>query len=417
MKISVLSDMHFGFAPGSEMEMDSFDNSEEAMEKSLSSDLIIICGDVFDVRLPKTQSWANALRILARPLLVENSGTRLVSCTKDLKEITKRRTLNHLPVIALHGNHERRARDEPNTVQALENAGLIVYLNLDTIVFEKDGVKVAIHGMSNVPERYAKDILDKWAPKPVAGCFNILVMHQSVKPYVFSPLEPPTLELDSLPKGFDLIIDGHLHEHSETDIGSTRFMIPGSSVVTQFEKNEAATQKGIYEINLSDRVETKFVPLERTRKFFYEDVRLGDDVSAAEFLKGRIDQMLNGFGDDKKPVIKFRLLGKEGDLQDGALSEVRKKYEGRVILVFTKKLDSPDATSDKTELLRNLVEDKMPIEDIGMSVLQRNLDEMKFDESFDAEKLFYILAENDTDVVVSLLVGEQAVLKAGGKDD
>lgn len=139
MRISVLSDFHFGFTYSTEMENDSFDNAEEAMEKALDSDLIIIAGDIFDTRLPKTQTWANAIRILTKPLLKGNSGVKLLDCTKDLKEISKK-TLSHLPVMAVHGNHERRAKGETNPVEVLENAGILIHLHCQTVVFEKDGV-------------------------------------------------------------------------------------------------------------------------------------------------------------------------------------------------------------------------------------------------------------------------------------
>src|SRR3972149_3426804 len=151
MKIAILSDTHFGYAYNDALAEDSFENADEAIEKAMDADLILLCGDVFDVRIPNTQTWAKALKILSKPLLKQGS-MKMVSCTKELKEISKR-TLNHIPVIAIHGNHERRSREELNTVQALENAGLVIHLHLQTIVFEKDGKKVAIHGMSNVPER------------------------------------------------------------------------------------------------------------------------------------------------------------------------------------------------------------------------------------------------------------------------
>lgn len=358
MKISVLSDLHFGFASNVELEMDSFDNAEEAMERSLDSDLIIVGGDIFDVRLPKTHTWANALRIFTKPLLVDNSGVKLVSCTKKLKEIAEKRTLKHLPVIALHGNHERRARDELNTVQALENAGLVIYLNLNTIVFKKDGVKVALHCMSNVPERYAKDILNVWNPKPLPDCFNILILHQSIEPYVFSPLEPPTISLSNLPTGFDLIINGHLHGRAEENIGSTKFLMPGSTVITQFEKKEAESEKGFYEIYLKDKIEMKFVPFKKARKFFYEDIELKSDKNVGELIKNRIEHILFGLVSEKKPVIRFRLLGAETKLLDRYLTEMENKYRDKAILMFSKKLVKKDIDS-KLEMLRNLIEQKI----------------------------------------------------------
>src|SRR3989338_8487981 len=106
MKISVLSDLHFGYAYNSELENDCFDNAEEAMEKSLDSDLIILGGDIFDIRAPRTPTWGKALKILSKPLMKDNPNIKLTQTDKQLKEISQR-SLSHIPVVAIAGNHER----------------------------------------------------------------------------------------------------------------------------------------------------------------------------------------------------------------------------------------------------------------------------------------------------------------------
>src|SRR2546427_9453143 len=100
MKIAVFSDPHLGFAYNSELEEDSFANADEAMNKALDADLIIVGGDIFDSRSPLTTVWARAIQIFTKPL-AKKSEIRLVSCTRDLKDIHKR-TLEAIPVIALH---------------------------------------------------------------------------------------------------------------------------------------------------------------------------------------------------------------------------------------------------------------------------------------------------------------------------
>ena len=114
MKIAVLSDFHFGHAYSSELEDDSFDAVEEALDR-IDADFILVLGDVFDSRVPKTATWAKALRVLSKPLLKESSGLKIVETNKELKKISNR-TLNHVPVVAIHGNHERRGRGELNAV-------------------------------------------------------------------------------------------------------------------------------------------------------------------------------------------------------------------------------------------------------------------------------------------------------------
>jgi DNA repair exonuclease SbcCD nuclease subunit len=407
MKVAVLSDFHFGFSYSLETENDSFENAEEAMEKALDCDLILIAGDIFDSRIPKTSVWAKAIKILVKPLLKESSGVRLVSCSKELKEISKR-TLSHLPVVAIHGTHERRGKDEINAVEALENAGILIHLHQNTIVFEKDGKRIAIHGMSGVPERYAKDVLYSWNPKPLENCFNILLIHQSIDPYVYSPLEPPTLNLSNLPKGFDVIIDGHVHSPAQEKIGNTLLIFPGSTIVTQFEKNEALAEKGFFKLEINGKVKVSFEKLEKNRKFFYEEVetKIGKTNEQIEkIIKRILEQKFL-----KPPIIRIKIKGKETEVSDQDLREIEKKFSGQAIVTLIKELEKEEITR-KVEFLRNLREQKLSIEEIGLNILRKNLEELGFGASFDPENIFDLLSEGEVEKVLNILVGEQTTLE------
>jgi DNA repair exonuclease SbcCD nuclease subunit len=405
MRISILSDFHFGFAQNSELENDSFDNAEEAMQKALDSDLILIAGDIFDSRLPKTSTWAKAIKILVKPLIQESTGVKLVSCTKELKEISKR-TLNHLPVVALHGTHERRSKSEANVIEALEHAGILIHLHCQTIVFEKDGVKVAVHGMSGVPERYAKDVMYEWGPLPLPDCFNIMMLHQSIDPFVYSPLEPPSITTSNLPKGFDLIVDGHIHSSGQEKIGNTQLIFPGSTVVTQLEKNEAGARKGFYQVEIDEYIKINFIPLENNRKFFYEEIKV--EGSLREQIKNIILKILDK-GFSKPPIIKFKIVGKETDVLDQDLRDLQNKYSDIASIIFTKELEIPEMIQ-KIEFLRNLREQKLSVEEIGVEILKKNLDGLNFEPIFDHEQMFDLLSENNSEKAFKILIGEQKIL-------
>jgi len=282
MLISILSDLHFGYGWNTRLEKDSYENAKEAISKCLDSDLIIIAGDIFDSRSPKTDTWAKTLRVLSKPLLAENKGLKLIEkLNKNLPEISER-TLSAIPILALHGTHDRRPKDQINVIQALEQTGFLIHLHLNGLVFEKDGQKVAIQGMSGVPERYAKQIMDKWDPKPIESCYNILIFHQSIEPYVYSPLEPPTLNKSNLPKGFDLIVDGHIHTGDLTNVDSTKLLLPGSTLVTQLKKEEAEKPKGFYQIEIGQETKINFIELENNRKFFYKELELKPNVTVRD---------------------------------------------------------------------------------------------------------------------------------------
>jgi DNA repair exonuclease SbcCD nuclease subunit len=409
MRISVLSDFHFGYAYNSELEDDSFNNVDEAMDRSLDSDLIIIAGDIFDTRMPKTQTWANAMKILTKPLLRPNPDVKLAGTTKELKEISKR-VLDHLPLLAIHGNHERRAKNEINPVEILENAGILIYLHCNTIVFEKDGIRVAVHGMSSVPERNANDILSEWNPQPIPECVNILLLHQNIEPYVYSPLEIPSLNQSNLPKGFDLIIDGHIHTKTEESINGTKFIIPGSLTITQFQRGEAGVEKCFVAINIDNerKVSTEFIPLEKSRKFFYEEIRVNGPMR--DQIENRISDILNSKTFTQPPIIRLKITGTEMEVVDQELRDIERKYNGKAILVFAKDLESPEIT-EKIEFLRNLREQNLSTEEVGLSILKKNLDSFQSENNFDYEDFFKLLSEGEVENAFNILIGEQKTLR------
>jgi len=411
MRIAALSDFHFGFAYSPEVENDSFENADEAMEKALNSDLILILGDIFDSRSPKTNTWAKSIKILVKPLMKENSRVKLIQSTKEMKEISKR-TLDHLPVVALHGTHERKGREEANVIEVLENAGLLIHLHCNTVVFEKDGVKVAIHGMSGVPERFAKDVLQQWNPQPIKDCYNILLLHQSIDPYIYSPLDPPSISVSNLPKGFNLVIDGHIHEHNQIKLGDATLLFAGSSVVTQFERTEAEVEKGIHFIDIDKEVKIEFVPLEKNRKFFYEEVFLQEGSAKEQIERMITDILASNF--QKSPIIRIKIYGKETEILNQDLRDLERKYSDRALLIFVKEVESPEIEK-KTEFLRALREQKLSVEEIGLEVLKKNLDELNFSSAFDYEHVFRLLSEGDAEKTFNILIGEQKTLEGWKK--
>lgn len=408
MLISILSDLHFGHGLNTRLENDSYQNAQEVMSKCMNSDLILIAGDIFDSRFPKTEVWAKALRVLSKPLLTKNKGIKLVkTIDKDLSEISKR-SLEGIAVVAIHGTHERRGRDQINAIEALEETGFLIYLHCNGIIFEKDGKKVAIQGMSGVPERYAKQVMDRWNPRPVKGCHNILIFHQSIDPYVYSPLEPPTLNLSNLPKGFDIIINGHIHTREKAKIGDTTLLMPGSTVVTQLKKEESEVSKGFYQVRINKEFNINFVPLENNRKFFYEEIELKPKLLVRDQIEQVLTEKLKK--DYKKiPIIKLKIVGKESGVIDKDLREIEKKYSEKAIIYFSKELESPEITR-KIELLRGFRERKLSIEEMGLQILRKNLDNLNFGSTFNGENIFKLLSDGETGKAFSILSGQQKTL-------
>jgi DNA repair exonuclease SbcCD nuclease subunit len=411
MKISIISDCHFGFGWNSKTEDDSFENTREALERSEDCDMVLIIGDIFDSRIPNTEVWGRSLEVLSKSLLIEDKGLKLVKLIdKNVKEISER-TLTGMPVVAIHGTHERRGRDQVNAVQALEQAGFLIHLHCNGLVFEKNGERVAIQGMSGVPERYAKNILDKWGPKPFQGCYNILMIHQSIDPYIYSPLDPPTLNLNNLPQGFDLIINGHIHNHDKKKIGDTDFIIPGSMVVTQLKEEEIKTPRGFYKLSLPKR-KFSFIELEKNRKVFYKEILLNNDSLLRKEVENEIERICKQEF-KKSPLIKFKIAGRKFDLIDKDLKEIEKKYQKKCILKFQKKLES-EQIEEKIEFMNKMRKEKLSIEEMGIKILNENLSRFKFVKEFDPEDIFKLLSDGQTERALDIITKKQQTLKNFG---
>ena len=407
MKIAVLSDFHLGFSVTPETQEDSFEAAKEAIEKAVERnvDLIIIAGDIFDSRNPKARVWYSVLKILSLPLKVKNRGVRYVASSKELDKIVYERTLNHLPVVAIHGNHDRNPKGEVNIVKALENAGLLIHLHTDWVEFEKNGERIRIYGMSHVPERFAYEMLKEWSPKPEDGRINILLLHQNIDPYVYSPLEKPTLRLSNLPKGFDVIINGHIHEFQVDKINGTLFLVPGSTIITQFKSTEAEKSKGFVILDLTNgNIKYEFVELENCRRFYYLEIR------DPKNLEGEIERKLAQIPTaSKKPIIKIKIIGEESEYSESSIRRVEKQYKDKFILLFSKELYSKEL-EEKIEILNQLKHEDKSIFLKGLTLLESNLKDLGFKGTFDWERIFHLLADKEVDNALNLILNKQTTL-------
>ena len=153
----------------------------------------------------------------------------------------------------------------------------------------------------------------------------------------------------------------------------------------------------------------EFVKLEKIRKFFYEEIRLSDEISTREQIERSLQRILRE-AFEKKPLVKVKLTGKEIQVSDRELREIEKKYAQKLILTFSKELESEEIAR-KIELLRNLREQKLSIEEIGVNILRKNLEELGFASSFDADKIFKLLSEGEIERASNILLGEQLTLE------
>ncbi|MFH1229568.1 MAG: DNA repair exonuclease, partial [Candidatus Aenigmatarchaeota archaeon] len=271
MQIGIFSDCHCGYKFGEERGEDSFIALDEAMDKTSDCDLILMAGDLFDTRIPRPEVFSKTARILGKAQTFKSKAKLLEIINKERHEVAPSALLG-IPIVAIHGTHERRSKYLVNPIESLEHAGLLIHLHCATAVFDVDGRKVAVHGMSGVPDKYAKECLMQWNPKPVPDAMNILMFHNSVIPYIYSPLEPPSLNIDDLPGGFDFYILGHIHWQDIRPLKDGKLILCGSTTPTSTRKIEAEQPKCIFKLNNYDI--QKF-PLNFQRKIFWQEYEYG----------------------------------------------------------------------------------------------------------------------------------------------
>ena len=388
-KIAVISDTHFGFAFGTERENDCYDAAQEAFEKAKDADIILLPGDIFDSRVPKPEAWGRAMRILEKPHLEQYRG---VSLDKTYGKVHVSPTaLKGIPVVAIHGTHDRRGKHLLNPVQGLE-AGFLVHLHLSTIVLDVRGERIAIHGMGGVPESYAKEVLDKWDPKPEKGAYNIFVLQQSIEPFIYSPLEPPSLKLEDMPEGFDLYVCGHVHASVKTEVHGKPFIIPGSTITTQANKAESKKPKGFFLVSTKEKIE--FVEIS-SRKVFHEDIEFkGDSKEDARKKISDALEKITALKLEKKPIVRVRL---EGYLQKGVLArdiDARSLIENLPIIATI-----GDSTRHKDD--KRVERKKESVEETGMKILHDECRKRML--SLDERELFDALLDDDPEEAVKNL--------------
>jgi DNA repair exonuclease SbcCD nuclease subunit len=375
MKIGIVADTHFGY---SRFEADALSQGKEAILSAAGScDALILAGDIFDTRVPKPETLSEAVKIMRHV---------------------------HVPVFAIHGTHERRSKGMVNPIEMLETAGLLRSVHNKAEIFEKSGEKVAISGMGGVPDDMAKGELATLAPKPVPGAFNIFMLHQSFSEYIFAKSD--MLSLADLPPGFDLYICGHMHKNVVALDG--KFLIPGSTVITQMRPEETGP-KGYYIYDTKLR-KPEFVPI-NSRPFFFKELKF--EKAGMEKVRSACTEYISECikHSKEKPIIRMKLTGSLAPgvaSQDLSLAPL--SANERAIIQIDSEFE--EATlKEKIERIRNLREKRASVREIGMEMLRERL-KHNGSRPEDAESLFSALSD-DSDAVLADI--ERKVRDKSGK--
>ncbi|MFB6088328.1 MAG: DNA repair exonuclease [Candidatus Aenigmatarchaeota archaeon] len=405
--ISIISDFHFGYGTNTEREEDPFIAAREAFEKAKNSDLIILPGDIFDSKIPKPEVWAKSMKILNRGKNQRHGKNCeiLKLKGKDMEDISEQNTVG-IPMVAIHGTHERRGEGLINPVEGLEHAGFLIHLHCQSILLKVDGNRIGIHGMSGVPEKYAKEVLMEWNPEPFENAYNIFMLHQSIEPYIYSPNNPPSLKLEDLPDGFDLYVSGHIHWKDKTEVNGKPFIIPGSTITTQIKKLESKYSKGFWKIE--DQKNIGFVELETPRKSYNRSIELkGEGLSEIEDLIGKELKDIMKEKHEKKPLIRINIEGKMAKgltKSDLDVKKMKKPFKDKGIITIGKKLQR-SRKEKNVEELRDIRDEKISVDELGMKILRENLEGNN--SNFNYDDVLQSLVDGDLETVLNTLLSKE----------
>ncbi|MDE1846089.1 MAG: metallophosphoesterase [Candidatus Micrarchaeota archaeon] len=384
MKIAILSDFHLGYERFVD---DAYIQAEEAMKKAAElSDMMIIPGDIFDVRNPR-------LEFLAQGVNLFMAATKKKWEAKVVAYRGGKRIHTDLPIIAIPGTHERRAQNAGNSVELLGLAGLLVDASDATVEIEKDGEKVAVFALGGLAEEKVRETLKELNPTPVAGAFNIFMFHQSI--YEILPFSADFINYEELPKGFDLYVDGHIHSRLEHKVFGRPFLIPGSTVLTQLKDGEVE-QKGFFIFD-TKTLRYEFVKIE-SRDFHVEKVSVKgrEPREISQEVSEKIERLIAK--SKVKPIIRIVL---DGELKSGYKNadldfmELLKRYDKSAVVEISKGKVEDRESDAELESLRKGAFENISIRDYGLSIFLECLKKSEYTLKKNPTELFDILSSGE----------------------
>lgn len=362
MRVAFVTDTHFGYR---RFETDAFSQGREAiLAAAREADLLILGGDNFDTPLPRMETIAEVTKILREAL-----------------EIFHSRGIAGTPIFAIHGNHDRRAKGFVHPTDLLAQGGFLENFHNKTILYERNGEKVAISGMGSVPEDMAAESLRQVACRPVAGAFNIFVLHQSFQEFDVTGNEQ-FISFDDLPDGFDLYLCGHIHKPNL----SGKVLNPGSTVVTQLREDESG-QRGwlLYDTKAKT---PQFMPI-KSRQLFHKVLRFKNALpdGIREAVEKEAKAILSQ-GIVPSPLIKIIVKGTLAQGFQAADLKLPELGEG----VFIDNGLNSENLRERIAQIKLSREQKKSSRELGMELLRKKLEGTPYSLG-DPEKVFESLLE------------------------
>jgi DNA repair exonuclease SbcCD nuclease subunit len=320
-KFAHMSDVHLGAhrEPAlRELERKCF---AEAMDMCVREavDFVLISGDLFDVGIPE--------------LGVVNDAVKKMRELRDAK----------IPVYAIYGSHDYTPNGT-SIIDVLHTAGILTNLmrtsmedgrlRLEFLTDPETGAKltgIAARKMGLESKYY--EILDRESLEKEPG-FKVFAFHSGLtqfKPDYLSEME--TVDIGSLPKGFDYYAGGHIHQRGEYKLpGYQKVVFPGPLFTGYGGKDLEATargeKRGFYVVDFDDKLRsTRFVPVPSVLGAHLEfDVSGKNALDANKEFQDRAARL-----EVKGRLVAIRVFGElaGGKTADVQIQTAKRSMEGR----------------------------------------------------------------------------------------
>jgi len=366
VRIGFTSDLHLGFGTG-KRKNDAAIQAKRAFEELIKQDVdvIVLAGDVFDTPVPRPETFRDAAHVfrLARK---KHSDLSIQGYGRDSPKS------NGIPILAIHGNHDRRIKGEVNPTQLMDIMGHLIYLQNDGVLIDDTG----FFGVGSVPESYSKKIFTSLSAKPF-GERSFFIFHQDILPHI--PMAK--LKWSDLPCDFTYYINGHIHAPRL----ERNCLVVGSTVVTQMKPDE--TKKFVWVWD--DGFFRHEIP---SRPLHY--VQVDAAGRAPSVVLTEIDDVLSKIPEKSElPMVRIRVVGK---LAKGYKpSDLIFQNDTDMIVNFDKKLEG--GTLSEIDLK------EIDLDNLAITMLKKVLGERHL--NLDAGRLYSHLLRGDEQAVWKLLEG------------
>ncbi len=350
--------------------MDAFANVVADAVK-MQVDAVIHAGDLFDSRNPTLDDILETMRQFS---ILKEAG---------------------IPLLAIVGNHE--GKQNTQWLDLYAGMGLVTRLSAIPYILKN----IAIYGIDSVSKSkipiFDYSIFDN---KDANAAYNILVMHQLMKPFAFGEWDLKEV-VDSLPFHIDAVLLGDNHKHEITKVDDTWATYCGSTERNNSSEREPRSYNIITVNETGLDISKRNI---QTRDFLFIPVHISKDSDAYEQIFSAIKEhdvedkvvFVNISGDTEAktkvseieefllsrkalvPVIKDIRMGTESLLNPSM--KVSFTDPDDVVKEEMKKLHFTDGGILLDEVIRDTSVPKTRVDDEAETRIAMMLDEMDFSQ-------------------------------------